>query len=517
MDTRWSSSRRTREIALPFRFGLTPLLLLGALFAGACNRDTPFDPAPDLRQSSASGGLTATAVSYSQIDLAWLDNASNESGWEVHRSTTGAGGAFTLWATTNANLAYTSDRALLPLTQYCYKVRSYKMNGRRVSYGAFSNVACATTPASPAPPPPTGVTAAPLNGYAIRVDWTDVGPDETGYRLERGTSANGPWSVIASTGLSATGYEDQGFGAAEQPVCYRVIAFNQVGDSEPSVADCTAMPAAPRNLQATATGLAIALTWTDSSAVEDGYQISRTPTYTGGYPVTVGTLPANATSFGETAPAGEYLYRVVALKDGGTSASAYVRVVAASAPPAAPTDLSVFPTSSRTIQAWWTDASNNEEGFRLERSLDGGLTWAAAPTSEFNVGLDTLVTAEQQVCYRAIAYNSVGESAPSNTDCTTAPAGPTGFAVAFIDSETVRFTWTDNSAAEDGYELVAIDCFSYEDCYMVTMAVLPPNTTSYQVGSPGAFNYSFMVRALKDGGWSDWSEERTPAAPGGSP
>jgi titin len=35
--------------------------------------------------------LTAAATSYSSISLAWADNSSNESGWEVHRST--AGGA----------------------------------------------------------------------------------------------------------------------------------------------------------------------------------------------------------------------------------------------------------------------------------------------------------------------------------------------------------------------------------------------------------------------------------------
>ena len=51
----------------------------------------------------APTNLGATAISSSQINLAWTDNASNETGFKIERKT-GAGGTYSQIATVGANV-----------------------------------------------------------------------------------------------------------------------------------------------------------------------------------------------------------------------------------------------------------------------------------------------------------------------------------------------------------------------------------------------------------------------------
>ncbi|MFN8587245.1 MAG: LamG-like jellyroll fold domain-containing protein [Candidatus Eisenbacteria bacterium] len=97
---------------------------------------TPADPT----------GLTASATTHDQVLLAWTDVAINETAYEVERSTTGAGGPFTLLATLGANATGYTDFAVSPLSSYCYRVRAGNAGGN----SNWSATACATTTAEPA-------------------------------------------------------------------------------------------------------------------------------------------------------------------------------------------------------------------------------------------------------------------------------------------------------------------------------------------------------------------------------
>ena len=117
--------------------------------------------------------------------------------------------------------------------------------------------------------------------------------------------------------------------------------------------------------------------------------------------------------------------------------------------------LSVVGVSTSVLAAdatvTFTDQSDNELGFRIERNLNGGAFTAlplALPSN--GVGLTvsvldtTLVqssTQDNKYCYRALAYNSAGDSpfattaTPGVTDCKTIarliviPTGPAGLLV----------------------------------------------------------------------------------------
>lgn len=504
-----------------FRTGLqrSSWMALALLLVGACEDNLPLDPAAFAL--SAATNLTATALEYDRIYVSWLDNGRNESGWEVYRSTTGSSGSFSLLRTLLANASAMTDTGLEALTEYCYRVRSFRSNGPNRMYSEFSNAGCATTPAVPIPPAPTGLNARPICCHGIALTWTDASPLETGFRIERATSSSGPWSLVATLGPSLTSYTNTV--EPEQTFCYRVIAFSTLGESGPSNIDCSAVPEAPTNLAAAGTGRDVNLTWSDNSGLEDGYEVFRA-SQTANWAV-IATLPPNTTAYRDAALTdNQYRYLVRAVKDGGNSGNSnQVQAVIASTPPAAPSGLDAIPQGSTRVSVSWIDGSNNEAGFRLQHSTDGGATWTVVGETSFTSMLDQGLAPDAAVCYRALAFNNAGESSPSNTDCTAPPAGPTGLTATAIDGETIDFAWRDNSAVEDGYELQALICYYYyyyyyEYCYWNPVASLGPNTTSYRFRDPGAYGSdSYAVVAVKDGGWSDWSNQVSPtASPPGS-
>jgi alpha-tubulin suppressor-like RCC1 family protein len=79
---------------------------------------------------NAPSNLTATAISFYQIDLLWTDNSNNEDGFEIERSTDGVN--YALLSTLNANTTNYSDTTLSPpsLTYY-YRVRAFNTIGDR--------------------------------------------------------------------------------------------------------------------------------------------------------------------------------------------------------------------------------------------------------------------------------------------------------------------------------------------------------------------------------------------------
>jgi hypothetical protein len=88
---------------------------------------------------AAPANLTATAVSTTQINVAWTDNASNEDGFELERSLDGVN--FALRATLGGNVTQFADSGLETRARYYYRVRAFNAAGS----SAYSNVASART------------------------------------------------------------------------------------------------------------------------------------------------------------------------------------------------------------------------------------------------------------------------------------------------------------------------------------------------------------------------------------
>jgi hypothetical protein len=311
------------------RLGLATSVLVLSL---GCDAAELVEPVDNLTSNATSGttgkapsNLTAVVYSEGRIDVRWNDNSSNESAFEVHVSATGATGVYNPISYLAPNTTAFEDVYVRGGTRYCYKARSVRTSGRygaSVSYSDFSNVACDTTPISAA----SGVSSSPVGSTTIFVAWTDNSTREAGFRVERSLDRGATWTTAVSAEPEYTYAYDTGR-AGDQEVCYRVIAFGGTNDARPSNTHCSTPIKAPTDLSATLINPELGdveLTWTDNSAVEDGYEIwiyFIGDVYGGdgyGYWVALPQLPANSTRF--TAPgvgAGPFLVR--ATKDGGYS------------------------------------------------------------------------------------------------------------------------------------------------------------------------------------------------------
>jgi len=369
---------------------------------------------------AATTDLSAVTVSQAQIGLTWTDASDNETGFQVERSPDGL--TWTPLVTTMPNITSYTDAGLTCGTAYHYRVRAYNAGGS----SSYSNVAGSTTVVC-APAAPTDLSAVTISQARIDLTWNDTSDNETGFQVER--SPDGlAWTPLITTTDNVTSYTDAGL-ACGTAYHYRVRAYNAGGSSGYSnVADSTTVVcamAAPTDLSAvTISQTEITLTWTDASDNETGFQVERSPDGLTWTPLV--TTTANVTSYidARLACGTLYHYRVRAYNAGGTSAySATAHATTAVCTPAAPTDLSAVTVSQTQVDLTWTDASDNETGFQVERSPDG-LAWTPLVTTTENITsyADMGLVCGTTYTYRVWAYNAGGNSGYDNTTNATTQA-----------------------------------------------------------------------------------------------
>ncbi|GIW53280.1 MAG: hypothetical protein KatS3mg081_2635 [Gemmatimonadales bacterium] len=129
---------------------------------------------------AAPSNLVATAVSATQIDLSWTDNANNEDGFKIERCVGSGCSSFRQIATVEANITTYHDTGLSPYTAYTYRVLAYNSGGN----SEYSNLDTATTYSEP-PLPPSEVTVTEVTSFQVTISWKDNSADEDSFQIER--------------------------------------------------------------------------------------------------------------------------------------------------------------------------------------------------------------------------------------------------------------------------------------------------------------------------------------------
>jgi hypothetical protein len=289
--------------------------------AGPSGPDLPV-AATTLGPPNAPSGLTGTAVSATQVNLAWLDNSGNETGFRVQRSTDGVN--FTqIGPDLAANTTIFSDTTTVAGTTYIYRVVSFNANG----VSAPSNSVIVITPAQISAPGNLVATPSVLSDQppTVRLNWTDNSTNEGGFAIERALGA-GAFAEIARVSANVTTFLDTTVGP-KLTYSYRVRAFLGTAFSNYSnVATATTpgeIPEAPSNLRVTRTSnTKIDLAWNDNSPNETNFLLQRATNagFTAG--LTSFTIGANATTFSDKTVARRttYFYRIRAANADGSSA-----------------------------------------------------------------------------------------------------------------------------------------------------------------------------------------------------
>jgi PKD repeat protein len=188
---------------------------------------------------AAPTNLTATAVSSSQINLAWVDSDANEQGFKIERCSGADCSDFAQIATVGENITSYSNTGLTASTSYSYRVRAYNTAGD----SGYSNIASAVTQAAPAvPAAPTNLVATAVSRSQIDLSWTDNASNEDGFYIERckgATCTN--FKRTATVESNVTTFSNTGL-AANTSYRFRVRAYNTSGNSAYSnIATATTM------------------------------------------------------------------------------------------------------------------------------------------------------------------------------------------------------------------------------------------------------------------------------------
>ena len=174
-----------------------------------------------------------TGITQTQLTLLWSDTNSNESGFKLERSLTGA----TPWsqiATVGANVTTYTNSGLTCATPYYYRVRAYTGSNN----SAYSAIVNATTTIC-APAAPTLLAATAISATQINLSWNDASSNESGFKIERSPDGVNSWTLLTTLGANVTSYANSGLACATT-YHYRVRATNAGGDSPASnVANAT--------------------------------------------------------------------------------------------------------------------------------------------------------------------------------------------------------------------------------------------------------------------------------------
>ena len=435
---------------------------------------------------NAPSAVAAVAFSTDSVSWSWTDNANNEDGFRVRRSSD------------NANLS--GD---LPVNSTGFVHAGLGPNApARVRVEAFNvTAASASAPSATAyslAVPPSALAFLGVFQSSVAFAWSAGGnPAGTLFRAER--SLNGVAYVeIATTTLTNVLASSL---TPDTTYFFRVRAENTAGTTTAysNVITTRTIPLAP----AVPTGFAaIARTtgtltwgWADVSN-EAGYRVRRSSD--NGF--VSGDLPSNTVSFTQTSlgvNTPQQLY-VEAFNAGGSAPSAPAAAHTLSNPPAAPV---VATAGTSTVSLTWA-ANGNPAGtaYEAEQSLNGVAYvnfYSGAASSATASGLTEGTT----YFFRVRSLNGDGlpsaYSAAVSTRTTFAPpagalAAPTAVAAT---TETLTWIWSDSVSGENGYRVM--------DAPGVTnlSGDLPAGTTTWtQTGLTPNVGRQTLVRAFNNGG-----------------
>lgn len=188
-----------------------------------------------------------------------------------------------------------------------------------------------------------------------------------------------------------------------------------------------------------------------------------------------------------------------------------------SPPPLAPTGLTASAVSSSRIDLNWSDNSDNEGGFKVERCLGAGCVnfvqvaqVGANSTSYSDTGLASSTTCS----YRVRAFNGGTNSDYSNAaEVTTppappTPASPTDLTANAVSKSQIDLAWADNSNNEDGFRVER--CTGSACTGFAQVAQVGANVKAYSdILLSRNTTYRYRVRAFNAAGVSGYSNIAT--------
>jgi len=190
-------------------------------------------PAP----TGLAGGIT-TAAGVPRVTLTWTDNASNETGFEVQRSSDGGAtwlpAPVAVAARNGTGTVTFNDTTVVAGNTYLYQVTAVNVTGAVTTRSQPSN-AVSIPFMAPAVPTNVAATAGATGSRTITVSWNAVA-GASSYAIQRARTDNtttptfAAWRTVTSTAATTYSSADTGLTAGRR-YQYQVNAINAVGAS----------------------------------------------------------------------------------------------------------------------------------------------------------------------------------------------------------------------------------------------------------------------------------------------
>ncbi len=453
-------------------------------------RSTPSDPATVTMPPPPPSGLTATSAGPTSVNLMWMDESTDETGFVASYRAEGAA-TWTVFATeANANATTLTVTGLTGGGNFEFQVRARSANG----LSSPSNTARVTGLGAPAAA--TGLTATATGPTTVDLAWSDNSNDETGFDIEHRKNGLGAWT--SAPGAAANDRAATVSGLAPSTVYeFRVNARNGSGAAPGAPVSVTMPPREPLQVAVQATDATSALiTWVDRTRDETGFRVERR-TGGGAWSVTETTDPdVQQATLAGLATSTPYDVRVTAVSATGESPGS---VVSLTMPPAAPTGLAATEASPTSVTLTWMDSSPDEAGFIAEyRAARSGDPWTAygtqAAANAMTITVSGLMSGTGYE-FRVLAKSNAGPHTPSDPvsiEPLGGPTAPTNVMATALGSNGASVSWRDNSADETGF---AVEYRLGADLW-TTGATVGPNESSAAIGHLfGSRAYEFRVTA----------------------
>ncbi|WP_238388806.1 fibronectin type III domain-containing protein [Roseimaritima ulvae] len=460
----------------------------------------PSDTSEITTTSDAPIDLAASSITADAVALSWTRPAGDTSLMLVERLEDGdEDGVWDLVATSAPidGESYTAE-GLQPDTAYRFQLRVETASGLATP---SLPIDVTTSPLDT----PTDVAVTVVSNTQVSVDWTDNSSGTLSQRIERSSDGGSTYSTVATLSAGTESYlmTDLAPGTDYQ---IRVVALAGASTSASAPVALATTATSPTGLSATQSASdEVTLTWSrpsgDSSLIEIEFStdgVSFTP---------VATVDADTATVTSLVPGTLYFFRVRASTPGGTGT--YSNVVS---PPVtsitAPSGITVSAISNTIVQVQWTDNSNNETGFRVEASTDGGTTFTTVATTGINENLVdvTDLTPGEVYQFRVFATNGIDSPASGTSSLTTSADPPTSVTATGNTTTSIEVQWqypvgdtstSELEMSEDGVSFTVVDSSISQSSYVVDS--LTSGTTYYfrvrVATAAGSAAYSAVVSA----------------------
>lgn len=299
--------------------------------------------------------------------------------------------------------------------------------------------------------PPSSLLLQAISESAIKLEWQQSG-EFLGFKIERKDSVKGQYRHIVTLAKETTSYTDTtvqlGF-----TYYFRLISYNANNEASKE-ASIEHFLRAPSNLNIRQeSDVVISLTWKDNSEVERGFKIERK-----NHPDSVfreiASLPPNTTTHTDTSVMlnFSYFYRLRAFSSHLYSDAITSNITLVFSPP---TDLKALQLSDTQIRLNWTDNSNFEKGFKIERKADLSGAFNTLGTVDANVTefIDTNAKLGSTYFYRVTTFTADNMSNYTELSIQHVLLAPTNLKFILMSPSQLRLDWQDNSNIELGFRI----------------------------------------------------------------